>query len=114
MLLFYDIQIKIETQNFIFQRSDSNHITKVLRKKSGDEIKITEGKGLEWTGKLTVITPQKTCAEKIKVLPFSFQVDVFTIEQLIDVVTKAVIDLKIEVVFLLIKYMKSLGHITYL
>jgi 16S rRNA (uracil1498-N3)-methyltransferase len=38
-----------------------------LRKKSGDEIKITDGKGLEWTGKLTVITPQKTCAEKIKV-----------------------------------------------
>ena len=67
MLLFYDTQIKIETQNFIFQRSDSNHITKVLRKKSGDEIKITDGKGLEWTGKLTVITPQKTCAEKIKV-----------------------------------------------
>ena len=67
MLLFYDTQIKIETQNFIFQRSDSNHIKKVLRKKSGDEIKITDGKGLEWTGKLTVITPQKTCAEKIKV-----------------------------------------------
>ena len=67
MLLFYDTQIKIETQNFIFQRSDSNHIAKVLRKKSGDEIKITDGKGLEWTGKLTVTTPQKACAKKIKV-----------------------------------------------
>ena len=68
MLLFYDTQIKIETQNFIFQRSDSKHITKVLRKKSGNEIKITDGKGLEWTGKLTFLTPQKASAEKIKAL----------------------------------------------
>lgn len=42
----------------------------------------------------------ESSAEKIKDLPISFQEDVFTIEQLIDVVTKAVIDLKIEVVFL--------------
>ena len=67
MLLFYDPQIKIEIENFILQQSDSKHITKVLRKKSGDEIKITDGKGLEWTGKLTIFTPQKACAEKIKV-----------------------------------------------
>jgi len=39
-------------------------------------------------------------AEKIKDLPISFQEDIFTIEQLIDVVTKAVIDLNVEVVFL--------------
>tara|TARA_B110000285_G_scaffold67788_1_gene77845 strand:+ start:4033 stop:4977 length:945 start_codon:yes stop_codon:yes gene_type:complete len=39
-------------------------------------------------------------AEKIKDLPISFQEDVFTIEQLIEVVTKAVIDLNVEVVFL--------------
>ncbi|MDG2227808.1 MAG: DnaB-like helicase C-terminal domain-containing protein [Flavobacteriales bacterium] len=39
-------------------------------------------------------------AENIKDLPISFQEDVFTAEQLIDVVTKAVIDLKVEAVYL--------------
>ncbi len=66
MLLFHDTQIKIETQNFIFQRSDSKHLAKVLRKGIGTEIKITDGKGIEWTGKLTFLTPQKVCAKKIE------------------------------------------------
>ncbi|MFL2596819.1 MAG: RsmE family RNA methyltransferase [Flavobacteriaceae bacterium] len=65
MLLFYDSQIKIETQNHLFNRSDSKHLIKVLRKKQGSEIKITDGKGIEWTGIVTFLNQQKVLVEKI-------------------------------------------------
>ena len=65
MLLFYDSQIKIETQKHLFNRSDSKHLIKVLRKKQGSEIKITDGKGIEWTGILTFLNQQKVLVEKI-------------------------------------------------
>ena len=34
MLLFYDTQITAATQEFTFDRAESKHLTKVLRKKS--------------------------------------------------------------------------------
>ncbi len=66
MLLFYDTQITAATQEFTFDRAESKHLTKVLRKEVGTEITLTDGKGLQWTGKLSLVSPQKVCAEKIE------------------------------------------------
>ena len=52
MTLFFDSQITISTKIFELDPSESKHISKVLRKKSGDKITVTNGKGLEWRGKL--------------------------------------------------------------
>ena len=66
MLLFYDTQITSATQEFTFDRAESKHLTKVLRKEVGTEITLTDGKGLQWTGKLSLVSPQKVFAEKIE------------------------------------------------
>ena len=52
MTLFFDSHITISTKIFELDPSESKHISKVLRKKSGDKITVTNGKGLEWKGKL--------------------------------------------------------------
>ena len=71
MFLFHDTQIKIENKNYTFQRPDSKHISKVLRKEIGTLITITDGKGLEWKGEITLLTPQRVYAEKIEALKHS-------------------------------------------
>ena len=52
MTLFFDSHITVNTKSFELDPSESKHISKVLRKKSGDKITVTNGKGLEWKGKL--------------------------------------------------------------
>lgn len=63
MTLFYDTSIEINTQEFIFSREESKHIAKVLRKSSDEIVTITDGCGLEWNGKLSLVTPNKTIAQ---------------------------------------------------
>jgi 16S rRNA (uracil1498-N3)-methyltransferase len=50
MLLFYDTQITAATPEFTFDRAESKHLTKVLRKEVGTEITLTDGKGapMDW------------------------------------------------------------------
>ncbi|MDC1489896.1 16S rRNA (uracil(1498)-N(3))-methyltransferase, partial [Flavobacteriaceae bacterium] len=62
MALFFDSIIKENTQEFIFSREESKHIAKVIRKVPGDLISVTNGKGLEWKGILSFVSPQKTIA----------------------------------------------------
>lgn len=64
MLLFFDSTITEDTHEFHFERNESKHLTKVLRKKIGTTISLTNGKGLEWKGKLSQISPQKVTAQK--------------------------------------------------
>ena len=45
MQLFYSPNIDIKTQNFTFNKEESRHIIRVLRKKEGDNLYITDGKG---------------------------------------------------------------------
>lgn len=45
MQLFYNSDLKENDTVFTFDSSESKHITKVLRKKNGDELFITNGKG---------------------------------------------------------------------
>jgi len=63
MTLFYDTSIEINTQEFIFSREESKHIAKVLRKSSDEIVTITDVCGLEWNGKLSLVTPNKTIAQ---------------------------------------------------
>ena len=71
MLLFFDSEIEENFQNFTFDKSESRHISKVLRKNVGSQITITNGKGLEWKGEITSILNQKVEAKKITSLKHS-------------------------------------------
>ena len=45
MQLFYNSEISIETKQITFDKIESKHIVRVLRKTEGDVLKITNGKG---------------------------------------------------------------------
>ncbi|MBT7653950.1 MAG: 16S rRNA (uracil(1498)-N(3))-methyltransferase [Flavobacteriaceae bacterium] len=62
MTLFFDPLIKESTKEFIFNREESKHLAKVIRKVPGDIIYVTNGKGIEWKGVLSFVSPQKTIA----------------------------------------------------
>ena len=62
MTLFCDPLIKESTKKFIFGREESKHLAKVIRKVPGDIIYVTNGKGIEWKGVLSFVSPQKTIA----------------------------------------------------
>lgn len=45
MQLFYNPDINLDTKTFAFDREESKHIIKVLRKKGGDKLYVTNGLG---------------------------------------------------------------------
>ena len=65
MVLFFDETIDA-SEEFIFSKEESKHLAKVLRKKPGDSVTLTNGKGLEWEGVLTQLNPSRVAAKKIK------------------------------------------------
>jgi 16S rRNA (uracil1498-N3)-methyltransferase len=70
MQLFYDPNLESDTTECIFGAEESRHIVKVLRKKPGDELHLTNGRGLVFTGtivdasmnscEITILEHQKT------------------------------------------------------
>ena len=64
MQLFYNPDIKSADTSFIFDNEDSRHIVKVLRKKEGDKIQITNGKGHLFTSEI-IFAFEKKCEVKI-------------------------------------------------
>ena len=50
MQLFFNKDISINNEHFTFDKTESRHIVKVLRKKVNDNIYITNGKGILFTG----------------------------------------------------------------
>lgn len=60
MQLFYAPHIQPENSAFHFDKDESRHISKVLRKKEGDAILITDGRGNLFHGTLTLSSP-KSC-----------------------------------------------------
>ncbi|SNR67386.1 16S rRNA (uracil1498-N3)-methyltransferase [Maribacter sedimenticola] len=52
MQLFYNPNLEEKDTAFTFDSSESKHIVKVLRKKNGDELNITNGKGFLFTAKI--------------------------------------------------------------
>jgi len=60
MQLFYNPDITNETKEFSFNKEESKHIVKVLRKKTGDQLYITNGKGYLFTSEI-IIADKKKC-----------------------------------------------------
>ncbi len=52
MQLFYNPDITPGTTTFLFDKEESRHIVKVLRKKEGDVIQITNGSGYLFTSEI--------------------------------------------------------------
>ena len=64
MQLFYNTNITENTQEFIFDKVESRHIIRVLRKQVGDPLHITNGNGLLCIAKI-IIANDKKCLVNI-------------------------------------------------
>lgn len=64
MQLFYNPDIQPKASTFVFDKEESRHIVKVLRKKEGDKIQITNGAGHVFTSEI-VFANEKKCEVKI-------------------------------------------------
>ncbi|MEM9075481.1 MAG: 16S rRNA (uracil(1498)-N(3))-methyltransferase [Bacteroidota bacterium] len=64
MQLFYNSLLDIETRSFFFSPEESRHIHKVLRKKEGDVVQITNGKGFLFDAEL-LNTDSRKCHAQI-------------------------------------------------
>lgn len=64
MQLFYNPHLTAESKDFTFDALESKHIIKVLRRKVGDELRVTNGRGLLFFAILTGDNP-KSCSIKI-------------------------------------------------
>lgn len=64
MQLFYSPEINSEIKQYTFSKEESKHIVRVLRKKEGDVLNITNGKGNLFTVEITV-ADAKNCLVNI-------------------------------------------------
>jgi 16S rRNA (uracil1498-N3)-methyltransferase len=64
MQLFYNNTISNKENTFTFDKEESKHIVKVLRKKDGDTIHITNGLGSLFVSEITIASERK-CEVKI-------------------------------------------------
>ena len=64
MQLFYNPHISETTDSFTFDKDESRHIVKVLRKNMGDTLHITNGKGWLFSAEITRDAIKK-CEAKI-------------------------------------------------
>lgn len=63
MQLFFNPDINSSDTTFTFDREESRHIVKVLRKKEGDVIYLTNGKGSLFTAEITFAADKKCVVE---------------------------------------------------
>lgn len=64
MQLFYSPEISVTTTYFTFDKTESRHIVRVLRKNEGDILYITNGNGFLFTAEISVASDKK-CKVKI-------------------------------------------------
>ncbi|OYX83674.1 MAG: 16S rRNA (uracil(1498)-N(3))-methyltransferase [Flavobacteriales bacterium 32-34-25] len=64
MQLFYNPNIDEQTENFFFDKEESKHIIKVLRKRDGDILFVTNGLGFLFECEITLASDNK-CTVKI-------------------------------------------------
>ena len=55
MQLFYHPSLSPESETLLFDKEESTHIYKVLRKKAGDTLHITDGKGYLYQGQILAL-----------------------------------------------------------
>ena len=65
MQLFYNSDIDTNTSSITFDKIESRHIVRVLRKKQDDILHITNGKGYLFESKITIASDKKCIAEII-------------------------------------------------
>jgi 16S rRNA (uracil1498-N3)-methyltransferase len=65
--LFYNPNISEASSEVIFEKDESRHISKVLRKSSGDILHLTNGKGYFFEASLEVSNPKKCIAQIVKI-----------------------------------------------
>ena len=65
MQLFYNSDINSDTSSITFDKIESRHIVRVLRKKENDTLYITNGKGFLFDAKITIASDKKCIAEII-------------------------------------------------
>lgn len=63
MQLFYNPRLDHSNKQFLFSPEESKHVIKVLRKKEGDVVHITNGKGSLFTAKILTADLRKCKAE---------------------------------------------------
>lgn len=63
MQLFYNPHIQIDTHQFTFDKIESKHIVKVLRKTEGDTLLITNGTGLLFNARVVLANEKKCLVE---------------------------------------------------
>ena len=68
MELFYNENLLTDKQTLTFSAEESRHLTKVLRKKVGQHVRVTNGHGLEWKGQIISTDSRKATAEKTEVI----------------------------------------------
>ena len=59
MQLFYNSDLRAEDKEFCFDKNESRHIIKVLRKKTGDKLNITNGLGFLFEAVILTENPNK-------------------------------------------------------
>lgn len=64
MQLFYNPDITTNSDEFSFDKEESRHIVKVLRKKEGDTLHVTNGLGFLFTTKI-IMGSERKCTVKI-------------------------------------------------
>ncbi len=62
MQLFYNADVDLNTTQITFDKIESRHIVRVLRKKEDDILKITNGKGFLFDAKITIASDKKCLA----------------------------------------------------
>ncbi len=62
MQLFYTANLTENTRQITFNNIESRHIVRVLRKKTGDLLHITDGKGMLYTAKIVLANDKKCVA----------------------------------------------------
>lgn len=67
MQLFYSPNIDLASKRFIFDKDESRHILKVLRKKIGDELIITNGQGFAIKSKICTADNKKCEVEILEI-----------------------------------------------
>ena len=76
MQLFYNATINEATETFTFDREESKHIIKVLRKKDEDILFVTNGLGFLFTTKIILASDSKCTVQIVsfeKATPAPFQ-----------------------------------------
>ena len=77
MQLFYNSNIKSNDKTFFFDKEESKHIVKVLRKKESDKIFITNGLGYLFESIIEVASEKKCEVKIIKETFHAFSVGEF-------------------------------------